>query len=65
MLEFIYFYGPTMDHEWITKVLNRIQGPFGRSPNGPEPPPARCGFVRGAGVKREREDSSEQLAVLQ
>jgi len=54
MLEFIYFYGPTMDHEWITKVLNHIQGPFRRSPNGTEPPPAACGFVMEAGVKREK-----------
>jgi len=64
MLEFIYFYGPTMDHEWITKVLNRIQGPFGRSPNGTEPPPAARGFVNGESEERKK-DSSDQPAMLQ
>ena len=53
-----------MDHEWITKVLNHIQGPFRRSPNGTEPPPAACGFVKEAGVKREKKDSSDQLVIL-
>ena len=43
-----------MDHEWIIEVLNRIQSLFGWSPNGTEPPPAACGFVKGARVKREK-----------
>ena len=36
-----------------------------QSPNGTEPPPAACGFVKEAGVKREKKDSSDQLAMLQ
>ena len=53
-----------MDHEWITKVLNRIQGPFGRSPNGTESPPAARGFVNGESEERNK-DSSDQPAMLQ
>ena len=42
-----------MDHEWIIEVLNRIQSLFGWSPNGTEPPPAPCGFARGAGARKK------------
>ncbi|KAG2619981.1 hypothetical protein PVAP13_3NG196000 [Panicum virgatum] len=53
-----------MNNLKVYKELICVQGPFGRSPNGTEPPPAARGFVNGESEERKK-DSSDQPAMLQ